>query len=50
MRTLKAMATKKSENLAVWNTGTLGARGQKQALAVLARFLLPTFLCGGKEK
>jgi hypothetical protein len=31
-------------------TMPLGARRQEEVLAVLARFLLPTFLCGGKEK
>ncbi|MBN3763711.1 hypothetical protein [Burkholderia sp. Ac-20365] len=30
--------------------GLLGARGRKQELAVFSGFLLPTFLCRGKEK
>ncbi|MBN3767808.1 hypothetical protein [Burkholderia sp. Ac-20365] len=31
-------------------TGPLGARGQEEGLAVFSGFLLPTFLCRGKEK
>jgi hypothetical protein len=31
-------------------TGLSGARGQGEELAVLSGFLLPTFLCRGKEK
>jgi hypothetical protein len=30
--------------------GSLGARGKRSRIGGVSRFLLPTFLCGGKEK
>ncbi|MDR6383911.1 hypothetical protein J2802_004339 [Paraburkholderia caribensis] len=30
--------------------GDVGARGQRSSAGGVSRFLLPTFLCGGKEK
>src|SRR6266702_7701034 len=45
-----ALATNLCKRAAVRTVGTLGARGQTSSAGGVSRFLLPTFLCGGKEK
>src|SRR5689334_10617781 len=49
-RQFDALATHTNKGGAVRSVGTLGARGQTSRIGGVSRFLLPTFLCGGKEK
>src|SRR5690349_21507162 len=49
-RSFEALATRTDLGTAVRSVGTLGARGQMSKAGGVSRFLLPTFLCGGKEK
>ncbi|MBN3760371.1 hypothetical protein [Burkholderia sp. Ac-20365] len=50
MSQFEALAAGIEKGDAADRTGLLGARGQLQELAVFSGFLLPTFLCRGKEK
>src|SRR5690349_6460659 len=49
-RRFGALATGTDQGTGVRSVGTLGARGQTSRIGGVSRFLLPTFLCGGKEK
>ncbi|MBN3766677.1 hypothetical protein [Burkholderia sp. Ac-20365] len=50
MSQFEALAAGIEKSDAANRMGQLGARGQLQELAVFSGFLLPTFLCRGKEK
>ncbi|MBN3760309.1 hypothetical protein [Burkholderia sp. Ac-20365] len=50
MSEFEALAAGIEKSVAANRTGPLGARGQEEELAVFSGFLLPTFLCRGKEK
>ncbi|MBN3767498.1 hypothetical protein [Burkholderia sp. Ac-20365] len=50
MSQFEALAAGIEKNAVADGTGPLGARGQEEKLAVFSGFLLPTFLCRGKEK
>ncbi|WP_205809776.1 hypothetical protein [Burkholderia sp. Ac-20365] len=50
MRLARELAAGIEKSDAANRTGLLGARGQEEKLAVFSGFLLPTFLCRGKEK
>ncbi len=47
---MRALATGIEKDAAAYGAGPPGARGQTSSTGGVSRFLLPTFLCGGKEK
>ena len=50
MSQFEALAAGIDKSDAANRTGPLGARGKEEEFAVFSGFLLPTFLCRGKEK